>query len=103
MERRWLAGFWMEWSWIGDVSNLAYSKREGVSDFFRKQGSFRCRGVYKFVPDVRWMSGVMGWPSTNTDMLLIAHRDLKFGISDKGVEGFISLDEEPRVIDKLKG
>jgi hypothetical protein len=25
-ERRGLMGLWLEWGWIGDVSNLAYSK-----------------------------------------------------------------------------
>jgi hypothetical protein len=36
LKRRGLVGFWMEWGWIRDVSNLAYSKHEGVSNFLRK-------------------------------------------------------------------
>jgi hypothetical protein len=100
---RGLMGFWMEWGWIGDVSNLAYSKCEGVSNFFGKWGGFRCRGVYRFIPNIGGMSGVVGWPSMNTNTFLIARRDLKFGISDKGVKGFVPPDEEPRVVDEFKG
>jgi hypothetical protein len=87
----------------GDVSNLAYSKGEGVSDFFEKWGSFRCRGVYRFIPNIGGMSGVVGWPSANTNTFLIARRDLKFGVGNKGIEDFIPPDEEPGVIDKFKG
>jgi hypothetical protein len=103
IEPRGLAGFWLEWGWVGDVSNLTYSKREGVSNFFEEWGSFWFRGVYRFVPNIGGMSGVMGWPSVNTDMFLIACRDLKFRVSDKGVKGFVPPDEEPRVVDKFKG
>jgi hypothetical protein len=103
MECRGLVGFRMEWGRIGDVNNLAYSKCEGVGDFFRKQGGFRCRGVYRFVSNVRGMSGVMGWPSANTDTFLIAHRDLKFGVSNKGIKGLVPPDEKPGVIDGFKG
>jgi hypothetical protein len=102
-ERRGLMGFWVEWGWIGDVSNLAYSEREGVCDFFSKRGGFSFGRVYKFVPNIRGMSGVVGWPSTNTNMFLITHRDLKFGVSDKGIKGVILPDEEPRVVDEFKG
>jgi hypothetical protein len=102
-KRRGLVGFWLEWGQVRDMSNLAYSEREGISDLFRKRCGFRCRGVYRFIPDVRGMPGVMGWPNTNTDTLLIACRDLKFRVSDKGVEGFVPPDEEPGVIDKFKG
>jgi hypothetical protein len=38
-ECRGLAGFWVKWGWIGDMGNLAHSKREGVCDFFGKWGS----------------------------------------------------------------
>jgi hypothetical protein len=93
----------MEWGWIGDVSNLTYSEREGVGDFFEKWGGFRFRGVYRFIPNVGGMSGVMSWPSANTDMFLITCRDLKFRVSDKGVKGFVPPDKEPRVVDEFKG
>jgi hypothetical protein len=102
-ERRGLAGFWLEWGWIGDVSNLAYSKRKGVSDFFGKWGGFGFGGVYRFIFNVGGMSGVMGWPNSNTNSFLVAHGDLKFGICDKGIKGVVPPDEEPRVVDKFKG
>jgi hypothetical protein len=51
-ECRGLVGFWMEWGWIGDVSNLAYSKHKGVSDFFKKWGGFWLWRVYGFIPNV---------------------------------------------------
>jgi hypothetical protein len=85
------------------VSNLAYSECEGVSDFFRKQGVVRFRGVYRFVPNIGGMSGVVGWPSVNTNTFLIARGDLKFRVSDKGVKVFVPPDEEPRVVDEFKG
>jgi hypothetical protein len=93
----------MEWGWVGDVSNLAYFKCEGVSDFCEELGCFRFRGVYRFVSNIGGMSVVVGWPSMNTDTFLITCRDLKFGVSDKGVKGLIPPDEEPRVVDKFKG
>jgi hypothetical protein len=34
---------------------------------------------------------------------LIACRDLKFRVSDEGVEGFVPPDEEPRVVDEFEG
>jgi hypothetical protein len=95
--------FWLERGWIGDVSNLTYSKRESVSDFFRKWGGFRFRGVYWFICDVGGMLGVVGWPNTNTNLFLVNHGDFKFRVSNKGVEGVVPPDEEPRVIDELKG
>jgi hypothetical protein len=49
------------------------------------------------------MVGVVGWPNTNTNSFLVAHRDFKFGICDKGVKGFIPMDEEPRVVDEFEG
>jgi hypothetical protein len=77
-ERRGLVRFWMEWGWIRDVGNFAYSKREGISDFFGKWGGFWVRGVYGFVPNIRGMSGVVGWPCSNTNTFLITGGDLKF-------------------------
>jgi hypothetical protein len=103
MERRGLARFWLEWGWIGDVSNLTYPKCEGVSDFFSKQGGFWFGGVYRFVSDVGGMLGVVGWPNVNTNSFLVTHGDLKFRISDKGIKGVVPPDEEPRVVDKFKG
>jgi hypothetical protein len=79
-------GFWLEWGRIRDVSDFAYSKRKGVSGFFGKWGNFGPRGVYWFVLDVGGMSGIMGWPNANTNSFLVAHGDLKFRVSDKGVE-----------------
>jgi hypothetical protein len=51
-KRRWLARFWIKWGWIRDTRNFAYTKRKGVSDFFRKLGGVRFRRVYWFVSDV---------------------------------------------------
>jgi hypothetical protein len=103
MEHRGLARFWLEWGWIGDVSNLAYSKCEGISDFFGKWGSFGFGGVYRFITDIGGMSGVMAWPNANINLFLVACGDLKFRVSDKGIKGVIPPDEEPRVVDKFKG
>jgi hypothetical protein len=100
---RGLTGFWLEWGRIRDVGDFAYSKRESVSDFFDKWSSSRVRGVCGFVLDVRGMSGVVGWPSSNTDSFLVTCRDLKFGVSDKGVKGVVPPDKEPGVVDKFKG
>jgi hypothetical protein len=102
-ERRGLVRFWLEQDWIGNVSNLAYSKREGVGNFFSKWGGSGFGGVYWFICDVGGMLGVVGWPNANTNSFLVAHRDLKFGVSDKGIEGVIPPDEEPRVIDEFEG
>jgi hypothetical protein len=102
-KHRGLTRFWLERGWIGDMSDFAYSKREGVGNFFGKWGSFRLRGVYRFVLDVGGMSGVAGWPNLNTNSFLVTHGDLKFRISDKGVKCIIPPDEEPGVIDEFKG
>jgi hypothetical protein len=103
IEHRWLVGFRLEWSWIGDVSNLAYSKHKGISDFCEEWGSFGFGGVCRFVLNVRGVPRVMGWPNLDTYVCLIACRDLKFGIGNKCVKGFVPPDKEPRVINKLKG
>jgi hypothetical protein len=49
------------------------------------------------------MSRVVRWPSVNTNVFLIAHRDLKFRVGDKGVKGFVPPDKEPGVVDEFKG
>jgi hypothetical protein len=98
-----LARFWLEWGWIRDMSNLAYSKREGVGNFFGKWGSFGFGGVFWYVSDIGGMSGVVGWPSANTNSLLVSCRDLEFRVSDKGVKGVVPPDKKPGVVDKLKG
>jgi hypothetical protein len=85
------------------VGNLTDSKHEGVSDFFSKQGGSGFGGVYRFIPNIRGMSRVMGWPNAHTNTFLIAHGDLKFRVGNKGVEGVVPPDEEPRVVDKFKG
>jgi hypothetical protein len=59
--------------------------------------------VYGFVPNVGGMSGIVWWPSANTNTFLVSSRDLKFGVSDKGIEGFVPPDKKPGVIDKFKG
>jgi hypothetical protein len=51
--------------------------------------------------DVRGMSGVVRWPNVYSNSLLVACRDLKFQVSDKGVKGVVPLDKEPGVIDKF--
>jgi hypothetical protein len=102
-KHRGLVGFGLEWCWIRDTGNLAYSKHEGVSDFFSEGGSVGFRGVCWFVLNVRWVSRVMGWPHANTNVFLITSRDLKFRVSNKGVEGFVPPDEEPRVVDEFEG
>jgi hypothetical protein len=85
------------------VSNLAYSKHEGVGNFFSKWGGFWLRGVYWFICDVGGMSGVVGQPNTNTNSFLVNHRDFEFGVCDEGVKGFVPPDEEPGVVDKFEG
>jgi hypothetical protein len=102
-KRRGLMRFWLDWGWIGDMSNVTYAKREGVGDFFGKWGAFRFRGVYRFVLDIGGVSGVMGWPNSNTNSFLVAHGDLKLRVSDKGIECVIPPDEEPRVVDEFEG
>jgi hypothetical protein len=59
--------------------------------------------VCRFVLDVRWMSGVVGWPNSNTNSFLVSRRDFKLRISDKGVKCVVPPDEEPGVIDEFKG
>jgi hypothetical protein len=59
-KRRGLTWFWVERGWIGDVSDFAYSKCEGVGDFFGKGDGFGFRGVCRFVLDIGGMSGVVG-------------------------------------------
>jgi hypothetical protein len=98
-----LAQFWLKRGWIRDVSNLAYSKREGVGNFFGEQGSCGFRGMYWCVDDIGGMSGVVDWPSANTNSLLVSCRDLKFGVGNKGIKGVVPLDKKPRVVNKLKG
>jgi hypothetical protein len=102
-KRGWLAWFGLEWGWIRDMGNLADSKRQGVGNFLGKRGGFGFRGVYWFVCNVGGVSGVMGWPSANTNLLLISCRDLKFGVGDEGVKGVVPPDKKPGVVDKLKG
>jgi hypothetical protein len=98
-----LARFWLEWGWIRDMSNLTDSKHEGVSNFFGEWGGFGFGGVYWCVSDVGGMSGVVGWPSANTNLFLVYCRDLKFGVGDKGVKGVVPPNKKPGVVDELKG
>jgi hypothetical protein len=102
-KRRRLTGFWVKRGWIRDVSNFAYAKHKCVSDFFREWGSFWCRGVYGFVNDVQWVSGVMGRPNANTNALLVSGGDFEFGVSYESIKGFVPTDEEPGVVDKFEG
>jgi hypothetical protein len=103
MKCRRLTRFWLEWGRIGDVSDFAYSKHKGVSDFCSKWGDFRPRGVYWFVLDIGGMLGIVGWPNANTNSFLVTRRDLKFRIGDKGIKCVIPPDEEPGVIDEFEG
>jgi hypothetical protein len=102
-EHRGSVGFWLEWGWVGDVHNFAYSKHKCVSGFFGEWGGFRFRGVYWFVCDVGRVSGVVGWPHTNANAFLVYCRDFKFGVGYKGVKGLIPPNEEPRIVDEFKG
>jgi hypothetical protein len=102
-KRRGLVGFWVKWGWIRDMGNFAYPKCKCISDFFSEWGGFGFRGVYWFVSDVRWVSGIVGRPNVNANALLVSCRDFKFGIGYKGVEGLIPTNEEPGVVDELKG
>jgi hypothetical protein len=102
-KRRGLAGFQLKWGWIWDVGNFAYTERECISDFFGKWGCFRFRRAHWLVCDIRWVLGVMTWPNANTNSLLVTCRDLEFGVGYEGVESFIPLDEEPRVVDEFEG
>jgi hypothetical protein len=64
-------GFWLERCWVRDVCYFTYAKREGVGDFSYKWGSFGFRGVCWFGRNVGGVSGVVGWPNTNTNPLLV--------------------------------
>jgi hypothetical protein len=68
-------GFWLKRCRVKDVRYLAYAKRAGVSDCFYKWGGSGFRGVCWFGCDVRGMSGVVGWPNTDTNLLLVCHGD----------------------------
>jgi hypothetical protein len=59
--------------------------------------------VCRFVLDVRGMSGVVGWPNSDTNSFLVGCGDFKLRICDKGVKYLVPLDEEPGVIDEFKG
>jgi hypothetical protein len=98
-----LTRFWLKWCRIRDVGNFAYTKRKCVDDFFSEWGGFGFGGVYWFVCDVGGVSGVMGWPNSDTNSFLVSCRDLKFGVGDKGVESIVPPDKEPGVVDKFKG
>jgi hypothetical protein len=102
-KRRWLAWFWVKRGWIRDVSYFAYPKRKCVGDFCREWGCVGFWGVYWFVNDVRWVSGIVGRPNADTDAFLVSCGDLEFGVSYESIKGFVPMDEEPRVIDEFKG
>jgi hypothetical protein len=78
VKRRRLTWFWVKRGWIGDVSNFAYTKRKCVSDFCRKWDCAGFRGMYWFVDDVGWVSGIVGRPNVNTNAFLVSCGDLKF-------------------------
>ena len=101
-KRRWLTWFWVKWGWIGDLSNFAYAKRKCVSDFCREWGVVGFGGVYWFV-NVRWVLGIVGRPSVNTNAFLVSCGDFKFGVGNEGVKGLVPPDEKPGVIDEFKG
>jgi hypothetical protein len=98
-----LARFGVKWGWIRDMGDCAYAKRKCVGDVLSKWGGFGFRGMYWFVSDVRGVSGIVGRPNVNADALLVSCRDFKFGVSYKGVEGLVPTNEEPGVVDELKG
>jgi hypothetical protein len=98
-----LMGFWLKRCRVGDVSNFAYSKRKCVGDFFGKRDGFGFGGVCWFMGNVRWVSGIVLWPNTNANSLLVPCRDFKFGVSYEGVKSLVPTDEEPRVVDEFKG
>jgi hypothetical protein len=70
-----LTRFWLKRCWVRDVRYLTYAKHEGVGDFFCKWGSSGFRGVCWFGCDVGGMSGVVGWPNTDTNPLLVCRGD----------------------------
>jgi hypothetical protein len=49
------------------------------------------------------VSGVVGRPNANANTFLVSCGDLKFGVSDESVKGFVPADEKPRVVDEFKG
>jgi hypothetical protein len=98
-----LAGFWVKWGRIRDMGNFAYTKHKCVGDFFSEWGGSGFGGMYWFVSDVRWVSGIVERPNANANALLVSRRDFKFGVGYEGVEGLVPTNEEPRVIDELKG
>jgi hypothetical protein len=100
-KRRWLARFWVKWGRIRDTRNFTYAKRECISDFCRKWGGVGFRGVYWFVNDIRWVSGIVGGPNTNTDAFLVYCGDFKFGVGDEGVKGLVPPNKEPGVVDEF--
>jgi hypothetical protein len=102
-KRRWLTGFWVKRDWIRDLSDFAYAKRKHISDFCREWGSAGFRGVYRFVNDVWWVSGIMGGPGANTDAFLVSCGDFKFGVGDEGVKDLVPPDKKPGVVDEFKG
>jgi hypothetical protein len=51
-KRRGSMRFWLEWGWIRDVYNFAYTKRKCVGGFFGEWGGSECRGMFWFVYDV---------------------------------------------------
>jgi hypothetical protein len=59
--------------------------------------------VYRFVLDIGGMLGIVAWPNLNTNSFLVARGDLKFRVSDEGVEYIVPPDKEPGVIDEFKG
>jgi hypothetical protein len=74
-KRGWLARFWLKRGRIRDMGDLTDSKGDSVGDFFCKGGSIGFWGVYWFILNVGQVSGVMRWPSANTNALLVSGRD----------------------------
>jgi hypothetical protein len=103
VKHRWLMWFWVKRGRVGDASNFTYTKCKCVGNSFRKWGGIGFGGVYWFVNDVWWVSGIVGRPNANTNALLVSGGDFEFGVSYKCVKGLVPADEEPRVVDKFKG
>jgi hypothetical protein len=102
-KRRRLTWFWVKQGWVRETNNFAYAKRECVSDFFGEWGSIGFRGVYGFVNNVWWVSGIVRRPDANTNAFLVSCGDFKFGVSYEGVKSVVPTDEEPRIVDEFKG
>jgi hypothetical protein len=100
---RGLAGFWVKRGQIRDMGNFAYTERKCVGDLFSEWGGFRFRGVYWVVSDISWVSGIVEGPNANANALLVSCRDFKFGVGYEGVKGLVPTNEEPGVVDELKG